>query len=354
MAKVPLATETSFILAEDGAADTIRPRLEAASANLDRVHLIEAVNDHIGPRPFNLVVDMDRLERWLLGVRKPRLVIIDPINACFNSTDFHRFNPSSVQHVRALLGRLEALAAKYRVAVTHFTKAKGGSALSRVAGSIAFAAVARSVFTVTRKQDDPDVQFLRRQKIISGGTSMRSHFVLSNGSRPTISPPPARYSPEANFDHKRVVSWHLEIVAPSTVSLRKQALSQRPSRLARVAAPRCHDGKCSCAAGQWCRHAAASAIRDGVKDATTDRTIIKAWWNRWPNANIGVATGRRSGILVLDVDGKVGKAYLEKLQAEHGRLPKTVTVKTGRGRHRYFLSGDARIRNSVGQPWQRN
>ena len=66
------------------------------------------------------------------------------------------------------------------------------------------------------------------------------------------------------------------------------------------------------------------------------------------NANIGVATGRRSGILVLDVDGKVGKASLEKLQAEHGRLPKTVTVKTGKGRHRYFLSDDARIRNSVG------
>ena len=153
-----------YISAEDGAADTIRPRLEAAGANLDRVHLIEAVNDHIGPRPFNLVVDMDRLERWLLGVRKPRLVIIDPINACFNSTDFHRFNPSSVQHVRALLGRLEALAAKYRVAVTHFTKAKGGSALSRVAGSIAFAAVARSVFTVTRKQDDPDVRIFAAAK----------------------------------------------------------------------------------------------------------------------------------------------------------------------------------------------
>ena len=61
--------------------------------------------------------------------------------------------------MRALLGRLEALAAKYRVAVvcvTHFTKAKGGSALSRVTGSFAFVAAARSVFTVTRKRDDPD------------------------------------------------------------------------------------------------------------------------------------------------------------------------------------------------------
>ena len=55
-----------YITAEDSAADTIRPRLETAGANLDRVHLIEAVNDYIGPRPFNLVVDLDRLEQCLL------------------------------------------------------------------------------------------------------------------------------------------------------------------------------------------------------------------------------------------------------------------------------------------------
>ena len=137
--------------------------------------------------------------------------------------------------------------------------------------------------------------------------------------------------------------------APSTVSLRKQALRNARHGWRVLPLHAASDGKCSCAAGQSCKHAGKHPrIRNGVKDATTDRTIIKAWWNRWPNANIGIATGRRSGILVLDVDGKVGKAYLKKLQAEHGRLPKTVTVKTGRGRHRYFLSGDARIRNSVG------
>ena len=43
------------------------------------------------------------------------------------------------------------------------------------------------------------------------------------------------------------------------------------------------------------------------------------------------------------------EASLKKLQAEHGCLPKTVTVKTGKGRHRYFRCGDARIRNSAGR-----
>ena len=102
-------------------------------------------------------------------------------------------------------------------------------------------------------------------------------------------------------------------------------------------------------AGETCDHPGKHPCTpNGVKDATTDRTVIKAWFNKWPDANIGIATGRRSGILVLDVDGNVGKASLEELQAERGRLPKTVTVLTGKGRHQYFRCGDDKVRNSVG------
>ena len=148
-----------YISAEDGAADTIRPRLEAAGADLRRVHLVETVNDALGQRPFNLVADLGRLEKWLQATRKPRLVIIDPVNACLSAICGHAFNPNSVPQVRALLRRLEAIATKHRVAivgVTHFTKAKGGSALGRVTGSFVLVAAARSVFTVVRKVDDPD------------------------------------------------------------------------------------------------------------------------------------------------------------------------------------------------------
>jgi putative DNA primase/helicase len=148
-----------YISAEDGAADTIRPRLEAAGARLDRVHVIEQVNDYCGSRPFNLLTDLGQLDQVLQGLRKPRLLIIDPLNACLSPPDNYRFNPNSVTQVRALLGRLEALAVKHRVAVvcvSHLTKAKSGSPLARMTGSFAFGAAARSVFTVTRKQDDPN------------------------------------------------------------------------------------------------------------------------------------------------------------------------------------------------------
>jgi putative DNA primase/helicase len=106
-----------YVTAEDSAGDTIRPRLEAAEANLDRVHIIERVIDDLGPRPFNLVADLVRLDQALEALRKPRLVIIDPANACLGSTGTNSFNPNSVPQVRALLCRLEALAARHRVAI---------------------------------------------------------------------------------------------------------------------------------------------------------------------------------------------------------------------------------------------
>jgi putative DNA primase/helicase len=110
------------------------------------------------------------------------------------------------------------------------------------------------------------------------------------------------------------------------------------------------DGHCSCKDGSDCAHPGKHPrTPNGVKDATIDRKTIKAWWNRWPDANIGIATGRVSDIFVLDVDGDVGKASLKELKAKHGSLPKTVTVKTGRGRHLYFRRDGARVGNSVGK-----
>jgi RecA-family ATPase len=155
-----------YITAEDGVAGTIRPRLEAAGANLDRVHIIERVIDHFGDRPFSLVADMALLDQALTTLRKPRVVIVDPVNACLSSTDGRLFNPNSVPQVRALVCDLEALAARHRVAivcVTHLTKAKGAT-LYRVTGSFAFVAAARSVFIVTRKLNNPDIRVLAPAK----------------------------------------------------------------------------------------------------------------------------------------------------------------------------------------------
>jgi predicted transcriptional regulator len=86
----------------------------------------------------------------------------------------------------------------------------------------------------------------------------------------------------------------------------------------------------------------------GHLDATTDESRITAWFNRWPNANIGIPTGKRSGFLVLDVDHP---PTLDALEAEHGKLPATRTHATGNGGIHYLFRypAGAEIRNSAGK-----
>ena len=87
----------------------------------------------------------------------------------------------------------------------------------------------------------------------------------------------------------------------------------------------------------------------GVKDATTDERTVREWWVRWPQANVGIATGRASGLVVLDVDrARGGQASLELLRAECPDLQKAPTVETGGGGiHLYFAHADGHIPNKV-------
>ena len=88
--------------------------------------------------------------------------------------------------------------------------------------------------------------------------------------------------------------------------------------------------------------------RRGHIDATTDPRKIHMWWKRWPNANIAVPTGGRSGVLVLDVDYP---ASLDALEAKHGQFPETRTHSTGSGgMHLIFAYPEGSdIRNSAGK-----
>jgi Bifunctional DNA primase/polymerase, N-terminal/Primase C terminal 1 (PriCT-1) len=91
----------------------------------------------------------------------------------------------------------------------------------------------------------------------------------------------------------------------------------------------------------------------GVLSATTDETLIRSWWKKWPNANVGIATGAGSGIFVLDVDPRHdGLTSLEHLQTEHGSLPETIEGITGGGGNHFVLEhpgAPTHIRNSNGE-----
>ena len=83
----------------------------------------------------------------------------------------------------------------------------------------------------------------------------------------------------------------------------------------------------------------------GFKDATTDQARIKAWWRKWPDANIGIPTGAASGLLVVDVDPRNGgDGALNELRETHGPFPDTAEQTTGGGgRHIIFRHPDVPI-----------
>lgn len=91
----------------------------------------------------------------------------------------------------------------------------------------------------------------------------------------------------------------------------------------------------------------------GCKDATTDRTMHREWFGKrgpYRDANIGIATGPISGIVVIDVDqknGHDGKASLKALQAEVGKLPPTRESRTPSGGKHLYLAYDGDVRNSA-------
>jgi Bifunctional DNA primase/polymerase, N-terminal len=78
---------------------------------------------------------------------------------------------------------------------------------------------------------------------------------------------------------------------------------------------------------------------------------VRDWAQDSRNTSIAIITGAVSRLVVLDVDMKNGgHESLEQLQQEHGRLPQTVTVKTGGGgRHFYFQHPGVSVRPSAGK-----
>lgn len=76
----------------------------------------------------------------------------------------------------------------------------------------------------------------------------------------------------------------------------------------------------------------------GVLDATTDLAKIARWWGMWPHANIGIATGAVSGLVVVDIDPRNGAMdTLAKLADEGKTFARTGQVLTHSGGwHLYY------------------
>lgn len=178
---------------EDDLADTIRPRLEAAGADLSRVHVVPAVEGNDGKRrSFNLSDDIEKLDRDVLAKLqgRARLIIIDPITAYMG----RKVDNNGATEVRDALNPVQELAARYGVAivcVSHPPKSAGnGKAVNAVIGSQAYVAATRAAWMVTRDPENDDRRLFLQVKNNLGNAKGLAFTVqtrpVSTGEAPRI------------------------------------------------------------------------------------------------------------------------------------------------------------------------
>lgn len=137
--------------AEDGLADTIRPRLELLKADLTKIHALTMVQEQQTQRGFDLSRDIAAL-RDKIRLTQATLVIIDPLAAYLGKTESYK--DAEVRSVLAPLAKLAEEEGAAVVCVMHLNKSVAASVLNRASGSIAFVAAARTVFGVGSHPED--------------------------------------------------------------------------------------------------------------------------------------------------------------------------------------------------------
>lgn len=158
-----------LLTAEDGLADTVRPRLDAMEADVSRVAVLRGIKvpGQAIPDPFRLDEDLVHLET-AINQMGARLVVVDPISAYLGDSDSYK--DADIRRVLAPLAALAERTGAAVVGVLHLTKDSQRKVLYRAQGSLGFVAASRAVFAVAADKDDPERRLLLPIKCNLGPT----------------------------------------------------------------------------------------------------------------------------------------------------------------------------------------
>lgn len=163
--------------AEDSKGATVRPRLEAAGADLQRVHSISLRRDGVEDG-IALPDDVGELER-VVEQRAARLVVIDPLMAHLPEAA-NSWRDQSVRRALAPLHRMAETHGCAVLVVAHLNKDRQGHALYRTGGSVGIPAAVRSALLLARDPDDEEGE--------RGSQRVLAHFKCNLGTeQPSLS-----------------------------------------------------------------------------------------------------------------------------------------------------------------------
>jgi len=148
-------TGSAIILAnEDDSARTIRPRLDAAGADVTKVHIVQGVSreGQADPDFFQLDTDIRELRIKAQQIGDVRLIIIDPPSS-YLGTKVDSYKDSDVRRVLTPLGTLAQETGALVLLVVHLNKRTDGGAQQRIGGSTAWVAAPRVAFLAIEDQN---------------------------------------------------------------------------------------------------------------------------------------------------------------------------------------------------------
>jgi hypothetical protein len=234
-----------FLSANDSIADTLRPRLEAHGADLQKIFFADEVTD--------LRHDLARLEETLDEIPDCRLLVVDPVTAFVGPSDSHYH--TIVRKVLAPLGEIAARRKIAILAVTHLRK-NTGRVIQSAAGSMGFAAAARTVWTVCRDPADATRNLLLPVKNNVGPLSLGLAYSISTDT--DVDAPIIHWQPES-------IANTAEDIVQSTTKSRGPAADDRRH------------------AGEWLKLVLADRpqeswriLREGKENGFSGRTLQRA------------------------------------------------------------------------------
>ncbi len=241
--------------AEDGLADTIRPRLDAAGADVNRVVAVTGVQTPgCGEKFVSLSQNVEEIE-WAVRESGAKLLIVDPLMAFIGGQEINSYKDQDVRRVLAPLGLMAERTGAAVVLVRHLRKgSRADGALYAGGGSIGIAGAARSVLLVARDPDD------RERRIVA---AVKSNLCPE--------PPSLAYRIESDRVGRPWIAWEAGTVDFTADRLLAAAAEGEDERGARAEAVAwlgyfLADGP----------HAAPEIIREGRKAGHSEKTLRRA------------------------------------------------------------------------------
>jgi hypothetical protein len=152
-----------FVCCEDGVRDTIRTRLEAAGADLRRVHIIEEVEEPDGSRRLPRLPDDIPAIRQALIEHGAKLLVIDPLSAYIGGRTDNNNDPS-LRRVLSPVAQLADQTGAAILVVRHLKKGSSDKAIYAGQGNIALIAQARCGLLVGLERGEGGVRVLAVSK----------------------------------------------------------------------------------------------------------------------------------------------------------------------------------------------